>query len=349
MSFTFRLLFFCCFLFSGQIQAQFKFSGQTNKSFINSKAYLFAIEDYKKSDLFLTNYILQESLIDSLGHFNFSGDFLSNQNKIYKIHIDQCNNDISNYQHLLNNCSASNSITFIANNQDSIYLPLNNGNQMFCSLEYTRTENIAIQKIDSIQEILLFDLHHTKSDTQRNIIFNTYFKKLQAYGKTFNDPLIELYVYQLYSNRKSVSRTYYLKDLKKSNYYTNLLDKLKEQYPNSEYAAQYQSDLYRDYPEYAFKRNNIVILILVILLSISLYINIIFYRKKSKKNTTIDYKKILSPQELKVFELMYKGNTNKEIAEKLFVSLSTVKSHINAIYTKLSISSRKEIEQFITS
>ena len=43
---------------------------------------------------------------------------------------------------------------------------------------------------------------------------------------------------------------------------------------------------------------------------------------------------------------MHKGITNKEIAEQLFISLSTVKSHINTIYSKLSISSRKEIDQF---
>ena len=76
----------------------------------------------------------------------------------------------------------------------------------------------------------------------------------------------------------------------------------------------------------------------------------IFNYLQSKKNKAvakevIDYKKILTTQEQKVFELMLE-NSNKEIADKLFVSLSTIKSHINNIYTKLSISSRKDINQF---
>jgi ATP/maltotriose-dependent transcriptional regulator MalT len=42
-------------------------------------------------------------------------------------------------------------------------------------------------------------------------------------------------------------------------------------------------------------------------------------------------------------ELMNQELSNKEIAEKLFVSLSTIKKYTNNIYSKLSISSRKEI------
>jgi len=44
--------------------------------------------------------------------------------------------------------------------------------------------------------------------------------------------------------------------------------------------------------------------------------------------------------------LMNQKMSNKEIADSLFISVSTVKSHINAIYTKLSITSRKEIPSF---
>ena len=39
----------------------------------------------------------------------------------------------------------------------------------------------------------------------------------------------------------------------------------------------------------------------------------------------MNYKVVLSPKEQKVFELMNENITNKEIADKLFISLSKLK------------------------
>ena len=50
----------------------------------------------------------------------------------------------------------------------------------------------------------------------------------------------------------------------------------------------------------------------------------------------------LSDREREVIDLLASGYRNKEIAEKLFISLSTVKSHIYKIYEKLHVSSRVE-------
>jgi DNA-binding CsgD family transcriptional regulator len=51
---------------------------------------------------------------------------------------------------------------------------------------------------------------------------------------------------------------------------------------------------------------------------------------------------LLSPREIEVLELINEGLSNKEIAEKLFVSLSTVKTHINNIYKVLEVKNRRE-------
>lgn len=51
----------------------------------------------------------------------------------------------------------------------------------------------------------------------------------------------------------------------------------------------------------------------------------------------------LSKQETLVRNLILEGKSNKEIANELFISLSTVKSHITNIYGKLNVGNRREL------
>lgn len=53
----------------------------------------------------------------------------------------------------------------------------------------------------------------------------------------------------------------------------------------------------------------------------------------------------LTQQETKVYNLLTKAYSNKEIASELNVSVSTIKTHINNIYKKKGISSRTELSK----
>ncbi|MBQ9069300.1 MAG: response regulator transcription factor [Eggerthellaceae bacterium] len=53
--------------------------------------------------------------------------------------------------------------------------------------------------------------------------------------------------------------------------------------------------------------------------------------------------KVLTTREIEVMMLIAKGFTNKEIAEKIFVSVKTVEVHRSKIYSKLGIKSRAEL------
>ena len=50
----------------------------------------------------------------------------------------------------------------------------------------------------------------------------------------------------------------------------------------------------------------------------------------------------LSERELEVLYLIAAGLRNKEIAEKLFISLNTVKTHLKNINSKLDVTNRTE-------
>jgi LuxR family maltose regulon positive regulatory protein len=50
----------------------------------------------------------------------------------------------------------------------------------------------------------------------------------------------------------------------------------------------------------------------------------------------------LTDRELDVLRLMAEGLKYKEIAERLFISLNTVRSHVKAIYGKLNVNNRTQ-------
>jgi LuxR family maltose regulon positive regulatory protein len=50
----------------------------------------------------------------------------------------------------------------------------------------------------------------------------------------------------------------------------------------------------------------------------------------------------LSPRELEVLQLIAQGLSNREIGERLFLALNTVKGHNRRIYGKLGVKSRTQ-------
>ena len=54
----------------------------------------------------------------------------------------------------------------------------------------------------------------------------------------------------------------------------------------------------------------------------------------------------LSPREMEVLELASQGASNKEIADRLFVSVGTVKNHIHNILEKLHLKNRAQIAAY---
>jgi DNA-binding CsgD family transcriptional regulator len=52
----------------------------------------------------------------------------------------------------------------------------------------------------------------------------------------------------------------------------------------------------------------------------------------------------LTERQRSVYDLIVSGKTNKEIMSELFIEKSTLKTHINQIYRKLNIKSRRELK-----
>jgi DNA-binding CsgD family transcriptional regulator len=54
----------------------------------------------------------------------------------------------------------------------------------------------------------------------------------------------------------------------------------------------------------------------------------------------------LSPRELRVVQLAAEGQTNREIAYQLYVTLKTIEGHLARAYTKLGIERRRQLSKF---
>lgn len=72
-----------------------------------------------------------------------------------------------------------------------------------------------------------------------------------------------------------------------------------------------------------------------------------FARRSNRNVPTLLLEKInrhlidpVTEREFDVLKLIYEGNTNQQIAQQLFVSLNTIKRHINNAYLKLDATSR---------
>ncbi len=101
-----------------------------------------------------------------------------------------------------------------------------------------------------------------------------------------------------------------------------------------------------------------MITLAIILISLSIIGLILYFGKfkleyKIEKNpnenqsennkTSLDS---LSNTELNILKMVSEGKTNQEIADKLFISVHTVKKHISNIFKKLNIKSRIETRKY---
>jgi DNA-binding NarL/FixJ family response regulator len=79
------------------------------------------------------------------------------------------------------------------------------------------------------------------------------------------------------------------------------------------------------------------------LISPSITLRLLRQLAPARQPTTASPSQPLSERELEVIRAIGRGRTNQEIAAQLFISISTVKSHLATIQTKLGMRNRVEV------
>lgn len=349
-----RLLLLIIFSIVGYYNsnAQYVFKGYVENANENSTAYLSLINDYRKIyGVYEEQIINRVKIIDN--YFEFTGDNLNTKNRLYRIHIDNCSNEELGKNHFNGKCEESSQIVFIANNMDIINFPSSFEDQMFCSIESNNPHTKALFSIDSLKELMTYDYGNYRSEASRKLNNKKWFNKFQEFGKGLKEPLAELYIYNFLSERSSELHSYYREDIISNSFYEDLQDRLNEEYPNSDYAIQYGDEIASD--RY-IKSNNertfktYIPILLLLLLGSGLF-NFYLWNKLKKTKHSIKTNGIedLTKQEKKILDLILNDKTNKEIAQEIFVSVSTVKTHINNLYKKLNVTSRDEVKLLFNS
>ncbi len=330
-----------------QSHAQFRFEGFVSSEQAGKPVYLSLVEDYRKSSGIYLNQIIRSSVVDSTGYFVFEGDNLLDQNRMYRIHLEGCTEE-ENKGHFNGKCEDSSSVLFIGNNQDTVQFPTSFEDQSLCSIESNNKSASLLLEMELLKEQMVLDFMDFPSETSKKLNSKKWFSRMQAFAMECNEPLVELYIFDFLTTRNSETFEYYLTDVLDNPYYSELQSRLESEYPEASFTQQYAAELSSDRQLASFGSKgswNWTWLIIGFLV-LSLILNYVLLKRNTllRKRALEKSLNQLTKQEQKVVDHILQEHTNKEIADKLFVSVSTVKTHINNIYKKLEVSSREEIQ-----
>ena len=262
--------------------------------------------------------LLATAPIGKDGFFQFDKSLIEEQDQIYRVELEwdvDSPIDVIDYQY------------FILSKTDSIYfhksnlLIGNNSNSNLADLEW--------QKLNQFE---------SKVNAQHGIL-------QQNNYKNYLKDSLQILLVKLIGIKQLDDKRLLEKDIvENQDYYVSLLDELKKsdldpiEYAHLEnkIALLNLKDIEQKY-QYSLLWNFLAMLVIVGLLGYLFYL-----RKKVNTPSNLPIAQ-LSKQEKVIKELILEGKTNKEIASHLYISISTVKTHITNLYKKLGVSNRNDI------
>lgn len=281
------------------------------------------------------DFLVYEAAIDSAGYFDMSGMIIPEGDRIYRLHIVKKGDPVST---IIIGGQDENFIHFTMNENSNIEILSNENQPGFhnCLIKGGET-NSELQYLFGLQKELQTP-PALPSKQNREILKMQIIKKYEEMADTSSFSIIKLMAIHLLLEstdkpdielmEKTKSR---LSDTSSPYYraFVNQLDFLK-----------YQSEKPGFSNPAWLKWLGMIALIIILAL---------FYWIKVRKSATVksepkkDLTGTLSIQEKRVFDLLKTGASNKEISSELNIEVSTVKSHVNKVFSRLGVKSRKEI------
>ena len=275
------------------------------------------------ADMSAENEVLAVVPLGPDGYFSFDDSLFTPREEIYNLEIGSLNPSSAEDPGMSLNISRS----FILSNRDSLFFY--EGAEGLVNYTTNSKADREWQKLKAREQSI--------EAVEKNEV-DQYTRETREYMRdSLQILLVKLLSIQNLDDRDLLDR-----DIKDNpDYYLDLLQKLRQSdldpssYANYEIRIQAvnQDIIQRKY--YVSSAFNVVGLLLIMLLGLWLI--------RNKKRAPQAPLAPLSKQENNIKDLIIEGKTNKEIAEELFISISTVKTHITNIYSKLNVSNRKEL------
>jgi len=333
------IFFFICY----SSFCQYSISGYINSDHRTRVVYLSLLE-FDESESISPNQVLLSTKTDSTGFFIFTGKILSKKSKYYRIHTNssQTNTGLELYH---SKEGRNNYYNFIFSNSDTIFFP-NSNKGWFINSNNTNRDDAELRRLIEYKSILsqeYRDIKNLKTLTQTK---RSLYNELKQFSRdSISSSLVNLLFFSYFREETDILTEDYEKD---PDFYEKLLDDLNREYSDSSYNSQFKEELSKlsfsltNQKYLLHKKINYISGILIVFL-VSVIIFMFFKSSEIKKKMLIDEISTLTIQEEKIASLIAKGLSNKDIASQLFISLSTVKTHISNLYSKLNVLNRKQL------
>lgn len=336
------LIILVSLFYSISCYSQYSISGYINSKEKNKTVYLSLLR-YNEENLISTEQVIFSTQTDSTGFFKMKGKLLSDKNKLYRIHSNLEENH-TGFQ-LFNDGKNNNFHNFIFSNLDSIFFPDKNQVWFSHSQNSNKTDREWRKFVEYELELLKGYLGTINNEAKQQVK-KSFSNELKLYCKdSLKDPLVKLLAFShIKANIPNLEEDY----KKNTNFYSKIQSELKQQYSETSYYLQFQEEISKlsissINKSYQFHKKLNYLLGILLLFAIATIFFLIQKIKKKTKQGIINEVSTLTNQEEKIAKLIYSGMSNKEIASTLFISSSTVKTHIRNLYSKLEISNRQQL------
>ena len=286
-------------------------------------AYLSLIPDFGNMNTISYSHIIEESSVNENGIYEFSTEYIPESEHLYRIHFSKKNDPPAS---LIIGGKDHNHLFFFASRKSSIQIMVSQGMNLINNINYNGYKtNLSLHYLnDKIESIDSLD--RRGNYVNRKYALKNVYDDIRGFADTSSFPLLSLYA--IYNTD---FREYYEEN---PGFYRRFLNRWRTN--KSLYYREFRKSLKGEAkPVWVFVIPAMILTALLIIL--------FFIIRKRNAAKQMNQLAELTIQERKILDLLKQGKSNKEIADQFSISVSTVKSHVNSIYSKLSIKSRKEI------
>jgi DNA-binding CsgD family transcriptional regulator len=284
--------------------------------------YLSIIPSFDQLYSMSNQMIIESSEMDEVGRFSFETDYLPAENYIYRIHLSKKGDPPAS---LIIGGKDENHLFLIANNKSNLLIENQSDESLFGRVKINGF--LPAKMLREIDEMVLFvdTANFNSTSLKRDLMKKALDEKLRQFADTCSFPLVALYAIYKTDIESNIAEN--------PNFYKRFLDKWQDE--KSPYFEEFRKSIPAEN-----KKQNYSILFGIAGLTLGSILTFFIMKRKPQKSEPAEN---LTIQERKIYSMIQAGKSNKEISNELNIEISTVKSHVNNLYSKLKINSRKEI------